>query len=58
MASYALGGRIDEARAMCEVYRQLDPAARISNIREWLPFHREEDIQKYADALRLAGIPE
>jgi adenylate cyclase len=58
MVSYALAGRIDEARQACAVYRQFDPAARISSSREWMLFQRGEDIEKFEKALRLAGLPE
>ena len=38
--------------------RQLDPALRISNLRDWLPIHRPEDLATFADGLRKAGLPE
>jgi hypothetical protein len=38
--------------------RQLDPALRISNLRDWLPIHRPEDLAMFADGLRRAGLPE
>jgi len=38
--------------------RQLDPALRISNLKDWLPLHRPEDLATFADNLRRAGLPE
>jgi hypothetical protein len=38
---------------------ELDPARRISNLKEVLPFlRRPEDFAKYVDGLRKAGLPE
>jgi hypothetical protein len=38
--------------------RQLDPTLRISNLKDWLPIHRPEDLATFADGLRRAGLPE
>jgi TolB-like protein len=57
-ASHALAGRTDEARRAMHHLRQLDPALRISNLRDWLPIHRAEDLATFADGLRRAGLPE
>ncbi len=57
-ASHALAGRMDEARRAMEHLRQLDPALRISNLKDWLPLHRPEDLATFADGLRKAGLPE
>jgi TolB-like protein/Tfp pilus assembly protein PilF len=57
-ASHALAGRMDEAqRAMCHL-RQLDPSLRISNLKEWVPLRRLEDLARFADGLRKAGLPQ
>ena len=58
MACLGSVGRIAEARNACEVYRQLDPTARLSNIRERTPMRSDEDIERLAAGLRLAGLPE
>jgi adenylate cyclase len=58
MASLGMAGRIADARKAYEVYRQLDPTARISNIRERTPNRSDEDIEKLVVGLRLAGMPE
>ena len=58
MASLGSAGRAAEARKAYEVYRQLDPTARISNIRERTPNRSDEDIERLVAGLRLAGMPE
>jgi hypothetical protein len=57
-AVYARAGRSDEARAAMQQLRRLDPALRRSNLGEWLPFQRSQDLANFADALRDAGLPE
>lgn len=57
-ASHALAGRTEEARRAMHHLRELDPALRISNLRDWLPIHRSEDLATFADGLRNAGLPE
>jgi hypothetical protein len=57
-ASHALAGRADEARRAMHHLRQLDPALCISNLKDWLPIHRPEDLATFADGPRRAGLPE
>jgi TolB-like protein len=57
-ASHALAGRTDEARRAMNHLRQLDSTLRISNLEDWLPIHRPEDLATFADGLRRAGLPE
>ena len=57
-ASHALAGRADEARRAMHRLRQLDPALRISNVTDWLPIHRPEDLATFVEGLRSAGLPE
>jgi TolB-like protein len=57
-ASHALAGRLDQGRMAMDRVRQLDPSLRISNLRDWLPIHRAEDLATFADGLRKAGLPE
>jgi TolB-like protein/DNA-binding SARP family transcriptional activator/Tfp pilus assembly protein PilF len=58
-ASYALAGQIDEARNMRMRLQKLDPALRISNLKNELgPYARPEDIARYAEGLRAAGLPD
>jgi tetratricopeptide (TPR) repeat protein len=58
MASLGSVGRIAEARKAYEVYYRFDPTARLSNIRERTPMRSDEDIERLAAGLRLAGFPE
>ena len=57
-ASHALAGRTDEARRAMRHLRELDPTLRTSNLADWLPIHRPQDVAVFADGLRKAGLPE
>lgn len=57
-ACHAEAGRLDHARRLMARMRELDPALRISNLQGLPPLRRAEDVAKWADALRKAGLPE
>ena len=57
-ASHALTGRIAEAGKIVTRIRQLDPELRLSRIAGQAPFRRPEDVSRYVDGLRKAGLPE
>jgi TolB-like protein/Tfp pilus assembly protein PilF len=57
-ASHALAGRVAQAQAAMRHLRQLDPALRVSGLKDWLPIRRPEDLATFADGLRRAGLPE
>jgi hypothetical protein len=38
--------------------RELDPSSRVSNLKDWVPLRRLEDLAKLQDGLRKAGLPE
>jgi adenylate cyclase len=57
-ASHAMADRPEEAWEAMSQLRQLDPALRLSNLRDRLPFRKPEDLARYADGLRKAGLPE
>ena len=57
-ASHALAGRTDEARRAMQHLRQLDPTLRISNLTDYLPIRRPQDLAIFSDGLRKAGLPE
>lgn len=58
-ASAAAAGRLGEARRFIEQMRQIDPTRRLSNVVDTLgPYRRLEDLERYKDALRVAGLPE
>ena len=57
VASNALAGRMDRARDALSRLRRIDPALHVSNLNDITPLRRPEDIAKYADAMRKAGLP-
>jgi len=57
-ASNALAGRTEEAGRAMERLRQIDPALRISNLKDRHPFRRPADLAILAQGLRIAGLPE
>jgi tetratricopeptide (TPR) repeat protein len=57
-ASSALAGRLEEARHAAEHLHQMDPKLRVSNLRDRLPFRRPDDLARYEEGLRSAGLPE
>jgi TolB-like protein/class 3 adenylate cyclase len=58
MACHAMADRIDEARQACAVAMRIDPTQRISVSNARAPFRRQQDIDKLAQAFRIAGMPE
>ena len=56
-ASHALAGRTDDAQRAIGHLRQLDPTLRVSNLTDWIPIHRPEDLATFANGLRRAGLP-
>ena len=57
-ASSALAGRLEDAHAAIARLRQLEPAFRISDLRDRTPLRRPQDLATLADGLRKAGLPE
>jgi TolB-like protein/tetratricopeptide (TPR) repeat protein len=57
-ASNALAGRLDEARKAMTRTLELDPGMRASNLGERIGPLSPADRVRYADALRIAGLPE
>ena len=58
-ASAAFAGRTDLAHHLGARLQALDPTFSISRLREYLgPYQRPEFVGKYAEGLRLAGLPE
>ena len=57
-ASHAFAGRRDEARRAMRNLRRLDPELRLSNLKDWLLFHRPEYLVALTEGLRRAGLPE
>ena len=57
-ASHAIAGRTGDAQQAMLHLRQLDPTLRISNLTDYLPIRRPEDLAVISDGLRKAGLPE
>ena len=57
-ASHALAGRMEQARNAMSRLRQIDPKLRVSNLSDLTPLQRPEDVARYAEAMRKAGLPE
>ena len=57
-ACHAMSGRVEEAQEDCARIMQLNPTLSISKIKDRTPFRRTEDIERLAEAFRIAGMPE
>jgi len=58
VASSALAGRLEQAQKALARLRRLDPALRVSNLKDRLGPYRPEDIARLEEGLRKAGLPE
>jgi TolB-like protein/tetratricopeptide (TPR) repeat protein len=56
--SNALAGRLMDAQEAMARLRQIDPALRISNLKEMTPLRRPDDRARYEEGMRKAGLPE
>jgi len=56
--SNALAGRLAEAQQAMARLRQIDPALRVSNLKEMTPLRRPDDRARYEEGMRKAGLPE
>ena len=56
-ASNALAGRQEKAQEAMARLQQLDPTARVSNLKDYIPLRRQ-DFANFAEGLRMAGLPE
>jgi TolB-like protein/DNA-binding winged helix-turn-helix (wHTH) protein/Tfp pilus assembly protein PilF len=57
-ASDALAGRLASAQKAVARLRQLNSALRVSSLRDVLgPYRRPEDVERYEEGLRRAGLP-
>ena len=57
-AGHALAGRLEEAQKMMARMRQIDPELRVSNLKNVVGFFGSEDLARYWEGLRKAGLPE
>jgi hypothetical protein len=54
-----MAGRLEQARKAMARLRQLNPALRVSNLNDVLgPYQHAEDLARYGEGLRRAGLPE
>ena len=58
VAASAMAGRQEAAERTLKRLLQLDPTLRISNFKDRYPLRRSEDLTRYTDGLRKAGLPE
>jgi hypothetical protein len=57
-ASNSLAGRLEEALKAIARLRELNPSPHISNLKNQIPLRRPEDLARYAEGLRKAGLPD
>jgi hypothetical protein len=57
-ASGVLGGRFAEAQRAMARLRQLDSSLRVSNPKDFFPTRRAEDLARWEEGMRKAGLPE
>ena len=58
-ASNAMAGRPEQAHKALARLRRLNPTLRVSTLKDVLgPFRRAEDLSRYEEGLRRAGLPE
>jgi TolB-like protein/class 3 adenylate cyclase len=58
MACHAMSGHLEKARQACALALQLDPTQRIAEVKDRTLFRRAQDIERLAQAYRIAGMPE
>ena len=57
-ASHALAGRGDDAKRALSRLRSADPELRVSNLGTRVPYRRDADMERLAEGLRKAGLPD
>jgi len=57
-AAQELAGRHSEALKMMAHLRAVDPAMRVSDVKDWMPIRSADGVARYEDGLRRAGLPE
>jgi TolB-like protein/tetratricopeptide (TPR) repeat protein len=56
--SYALAGQVEQAQKMVERLLRVNPTFRISKLKDLTPLQRPQDIARYQEGMRKAGLPE
>jgi len=57
-ASFALGGRLGDAQRIIARLHEIDPDLRVSDLKELTPLRRPEDLSRYEESMRQAGLLE
>ncbi len=57
-AALAQAGRLDQARAIMDEFRQAAPGATVSVFAGGQPYNNPADLQHLLDGMRKAGMPE
>jgi len=57
-ATSAAMGRMEDARLAIARVRKIDPTLRVSNLKNVVPFRQTELLERYAEGLRKAGLPD
>jgi TolB-like protein/DNA-binding SARP family transcriptional activator len=57
-ASAAMEGQVEHAQKAMARVRQIVPALRLSNLREFFPTRHDDDFARWRDALQTAGLTE
>ena len=57
-ASLALAGDLEAAKAAAKHVLAVQPGFRVSVFASWYPLRRPGDLERFAEGLRLAGLPE
>jgi len=47
-----------EAQKAMAHLRKIDPTMRVSNVKDWVPLRRADDLKRLEEGLRMAGLPE
>ena len=57
-AANGLAGRLVEARTVMSQLRALHPSLTVTEVKDWAPFRRDQDLARLQEGLRRAGLPE
>jgi TolB-like protein len=57
-AANGFAGRLAEAQRAMAKLRELDPTARVSTVKDWVPIRRRNDLARLEEGLRKAGLPD
>jgi tetratricopeptide (TPR) repeat protein len=57
-AASALAGHLPDAQKAMAHLRQIDPAMRVTTVKDWVPLRRLDDLKRLQEGLRQAGLPE